>query len=158
MSDIHIDDFYKDVALIFLRLYTSFPRKTILYVEDICGEDDPDEFGLHSDRFIAGFSAMIWLGEQHYLKFDDTIKEEALDQVVLSQQGFMLLSSRSELHYGEPESSGGDDTAEESLPPSVMEHSKTNIMQLRKALRDGSSIMIRQCVQSMLSQAREHKL
>ena len=35
MADIHIDDFYRDCALILLRLYTSFPRKSVLYVDDI---------------------------------------------------------------------------------------------------------------------------
>ena len=32
MADLHIDDFYKDVAKIFLRLYSIFPRKTTLFV------------------------------------------------------------------------------------------------------------------------------
>ncbi len=152
MTDIHIDDFYKDVGLIFLRLYTSFPRKTILYVEDICGADTPDEFGLHSERFLSGFSAMVWLGEHGYLRYDAPIKQEALDQVVLSQQGFMCLSSRSELDYGDPVQQKEN---EQDLPPSVMEQSKTNINQLRKALRNGSSIMIRQCVHYILSQDKK---
>ena len=59
----NIDDFYKDVAIIFLRLYATFPRKTILYVDEVCGADEPDEFGLHSERFLSGFSAMVWLAE-----------------------------------------------------------------------------------------------
>ena len=63
MADIHIDDFYRDVATIFLRLYAVFPRKSTLYVEDICGPDQPDEFGLHHPRFQAGFSAMVWLAD-----------------------------------------------------------------------------------------------
>ncbi|MEE8057383.1 MAG: hypothetical protein V3T17_06060 [Pseudomonadales bacterium] len=102
MTDIHIDDFYKDVGLIFTRLYNSFPKKIILYVDDISGADDPDEFGLHSERFLAGFSAMVWLGDQHYLQYDAPIKQEALDQAVLSQRAFLLLSSRSELDFGDP--------------------------------------------------------
>ena len=77
MSDLHIDDFYRDVETIFLRLYAVFPRKTILYVEDICGPDQPDEFGLHHPRFQAGFSAMVWLAEEGYLNFQDTIRAEA---------------------------------------------------------------------------------
>ena len=92
MADLHIDDFYRDVATIFLRLYAVFPRKTILYVEDICGPDQPDEFGLHHPRFEAGFSAMVWLAEQGYLDFQDTIRAEALDQAVLSRRGFLLLT------------------------------------------------------------------
>ena len=150
MSDIHIDDFYKDVARIFLRLYNTFPRKTILYVEDICGADTPDEFGLHSERFLAGFSAMVWLAEQDYLRYDAPIKQEALDQAVLTQRGFMQLSSRSTLDFGDPAVALAEH--QQPLPPSVMAQSKTNINQLRNALRSGSSIMIQQCVQYLLSQ------
>lgn len=145
MADLHIEDFFRDVATIFVRLYAGFPRKIILYVEDISGPDEPDEFGLHHPRFQAAFSAMVWLGEHGYLNFQDTIREEALDQVVLSQKGFLLLSSRSELQTV-------DINNESGLPPSVLEESLTNISQLRSALQDGSSIMLRKCVLYLLSQ------
>ena len=160
MTDLHIDDFYKDAALIFLRLYNTFPRKTILYVEDICGEDQPDEFGLHSERFLAGFSTMVWLGEQGYLRYDAAIKQEALDQAVLTEQGFLLLSSRSALNFGEPlltdqalihtEQEHSVPTPE-PLPSSVIEQSKSNINQLRQALKNKSSIMVNQAVSYMLN-------
>lgn len=145
MADLHIDDFYRDVATIFLRLYAVFPRKTILYVEDICGPDQPDEFGLHHPRFEAGFSAMVWLAEHGYMNFQETIRAEALDQAVLSQKAFLLLSSRSELGLvasAEPD----------GVPPSVLEHTLTNISQLRSALREGCSIKLRKCVAYLLSQ------
>lgn len=148
MSDIHIDDFYKDVANIFLILFRSFPRKTILYVEDVCGPDEPDEFGLHSERFLSGFSAMVWLGDHGFLRYEAPIKQEALDQVVLTERGFLLLSSRSELDFGE-----GEEVDQQGLPPSVMEQSKTNIAQLRKAVSSKSTIMINQCVQYLLAQS-----
>lgn len=146
MADLHIDDFYRDVATIFLRLYAVFPRKTILYVEDICGPDQPDEFGLHHPRFEAGFSAMVWLAEQGYLNFQDTIRAEALDQAVLSRRAFLLLTSRSELGLVTPADSA-------SVPPSVAEQSMINISQLRAALREGSSIKLQQCVSYLLSQS-----
>ncbi len=41
MDDLHVDDFYRDVALILLHLYSTFPRRSILYVEDVCGPDSP---------------------------------------------------------------------------------------------------------------------
>ena len=97
MADLHIDDFYRDSAMILLRLYSSFPQKTILYVDDVSGPDTPDEFGLHSARYQACFSAMVWLAEAGYVNFTDTIRDEALDQAVLSQKGFLMLSMRSEL-------------------------------------------------------------
>ncbi len=145
MADLNIDDFYRDVALIMLHLYTRFPRKTILYVDDICGPDTPDEYGLHTERYQSCFSAMVWLADQGYIQFYETIREEALDQAVLSQKGFLSLSSRSELELGIPLSE------EDDLPPSVMERSMTNVMQVRQALREGSSIMTQQVVHYILS-------
>jgi len=142
MSDLHIDDFYKDVARIFLRLYATFPRKSILYVEDIIGDDQPDEFGLHSDRFLACFSTMVWLGEQQYLRYQQAIKQEALDQVVLTQRGFMLLSSQPEYF---------DENAQDSAVPSPQDPSRSHIMQLRQALNSGSSTAIKNCVHYQLS-------
>ena len=145
MADLHIEDFYKDTALIFLRLYAAFPRKLILYVDDVYGPDTPDDYGLHSDRHMGCFSTMIWLADQGYIQFDTTIRQEALDQAVLTERGFLLLSSRSEMHFGVVEE------LDESLPPSVMEASRTNVAQLRMALKEGSSIMIKQCVHTLLS-------
>ena len=147
MADIHIDDFYRDCALILLRLYSNFPRKTVLYVDEISGPDTPDEFGLHSERHQAAFSAMIWLAEAGYISYAETIREEALDQAVLTQRGFQMLSSRSELQLGIPE----EEAPEDDLPPSVMERSLTNVTQVRKALKAGSSIIIQQVMSYLLS-------
>jgi len=149
MADLHIDDFYRDCALILLRLYASFPRKSILYVDEVCGPDSPDEFGLHSQRHHACLSAMIWLGEAGYLSFTETIRDEALDQAVLTQVGFLLLNSRSELELGFPE-----ELPDDGIPPSVMERSMTNVMQVRRALREGSSIYIQQVMHYLLSDKR----
>jgi hypothetical protein len=144
MTDLHIDDFYRDSALIFLRLYSQFPRKIILYVDDICGADTPDEYGLPSDRYQACFSAMVWLGEQGYLSHSGTIRQTAIDQAVLSEKGFLLLSSRSSLQSGELED------VNDGLPPSVIEESQSNIMHIRRALKSGSSIMIAHCMRQLL--------
>ncbi len=84
MSDLHIDDFFKDVARILLRLYASFPRPTQLFVEEIIGPDKPDEFGLHSNRHMACFSTMLWLAAEGYLRYEASIRQEVLDQVVLT--------------------------------------------------------------------------
>ena len=144
MADLHIDDFYRDVARIFIRLYAVFPRKCTLYVEDISGPDEPDEFGLHHPRFEACFSTMVWLAEHGYLNFEDTIRQEALDQVVLSQKAFLMLSSRSELRIAEPP------PAPEPTP-SVIARTQANIVQLRAAVKDGSSMAIQACVSYLLA-------
>ena len=93
MSDLHIDDFCKDTAKIFLQLYKVFPQKSTLYVEDICGPDEPDEFGLHSPRFQSCFSTVIWLAEADYLSYSSPILQEAFEEIVLSHRGFTFLSS-----------------------------------------------------------------
>ena len=144
MADLHIDDFYRDISKIFLRLYAVFPRKVVLYVEDISGPDEPDEFGLHHPRFQACFSTMVWLAEHGYLSFEDNIRQEALDQVVLTQKAFLLLSSRSDLELTQVDK-------DQALPPSVVEDSRTNIAQLREARRTGSSIMLQRCVRYLLA-------
>lgn len=144
MADLHIDDFYHDVAKIFVRLYGQFPRKITLYVEDISGPDTPDEFGLHHPRFEACFSTMIWLAEQGYLQFQDTVRQEAIDQVVLSQKAFLVLTTRSD-----PRIDGT--MPDPDLPPSVAQDYQTNIAQLRAALKEGSSILLGDCVSYLLS-------
>ena len=114
-------------------------------MDEVSGPDEPDEFGLHHPRFQAGFSAMVWLADQGYLQFEDTIRQEALDQVVLTRRGFLLLSSRSALEPQEPESNA-------DTPLSVRERSQQNIARLREALREGSSAGLRRCVHYLLSQ------
>ncbi|MBN7798854.1 hypothetical protein [Parahaliea mediterranea] len=143
MADLHIEDFYRDVATIFLRLYAVFPRKTTLYVEDVSGPDQPDEFGLHNPRFQAAFSAIVWLADHGYLYFNDTIREEAVDQVVLSQRAFLLLSAPAREPVAPP--------VEDSGAPSVIAESQTALTQLRYALRQGSSLDIKQAVSDLLS-------
>ena len=147
MADLHIDDFYKDVAKIFIRLYNSFPNKVVLYVDEITGEVEQDEFGLYSERYLSALSTMIWLGENHYLKYDNCIKQEALDQAVLTEKGFLLLSSRTD-HT--PYQADSEQTVE-SMPESVMCNSQRNINILREAVKSQSSIIIEQQVARLLS-------
>lgn len=93
MSELNIEDFYADTARILLRLYGLFPRKDVIFVEDIIGLEEPDEFGLHSKRHNACYATMLWLAEEGYLRYIDNIREEALDQAVLSHKAFIALSS-----------------------------------------------------------------
>lgn len=93
MADLHIDDFYKDASRILVQLYNAFPRKTTVYVEDISGPDSPDEYGIHSPRHQACFSAMLWLADEGYVRYEDTIRQEALDQAVLTHKAFILLNT-----------------------------------------------------------------
>ena len=149
MSDLHIDDFYHDAGVALARLYASFPRKTTLYVEDISGADTPDEFGLHCDRFMSCFSTLLWLAETGYLRYESTIRQEALDQTVLTERGFLLLSARYPLPSRIP--------LQSDTPVSVIENSQTNIQQLRAALKSCSSIDIAHIVQFLLDHSRNYR-
>lgn len=149
MSDLHIDDFYRDAGLMLARLYASFPLKSTLYVEDISGPDTPDEFGLHSDRFCRCFSTMLWLADSGYLRYVTTIRQEALDQVVLTERGFLLLSARCPLPYLVP--------PPPSTPPSVVEESSTNIHRLRQALKSHDSIEVRHIMLFLLDHSRQYR-
>ena len=92
MADLHIEDFFKDAVKILNQLYLNFPKKSSVFVEDISGDDTPDEYGLHSPRHQACFGCMLWLEEEGYLRFEDTIRQEAIDQAVLTQKSFSLFS------------------------------------------------------------------
>ena len=38
MADIHVEEFYRDVAIALSQLYSAFPRRINLFVEDIAGQ------------------------------------------------------------------------------------------------------------------------
>lgn len=151
MSDLHIDDFCRDVALALAHLYLAFPRKQILYVEDLLGPVETDEFGLPTTRFQACFSALVWLGEEGWLRFDAPIRQEALDQAVLTQRAFLLLSAAAEPGAAVSQRGTGHDAA---LPPSVAAAESSRIARLRRALRQGSSIELGNAVRELLGAAR----
>ncbi len=149
MSDIHIEEFYHDIGLILARLYASFPRRTTLYVEDISGEDTPDEYGLHSDRYMSCLSAMSWLKDQKYIDFECIVKQEAVDQVVLTEKSFWILANQATISLG-------DEPDLENLPPYIAQKSITNVSLLRRALKSQSSIKIGQIVFHIMEQSRAY--
>lgn len=145
MSDIHILDFYKDAAKTLLQLYKCFPRKDIVFVEDIAGPDDPDEFGLHSTRHQACFSSFLWLADSGYLSFDDTIRQEAIDQACLSHRAFTLLSAPAQDLQTDADSS--------ALNRSQLR----NINQLRQHLKSGDSYALEEFMQRIFVQSGQFR-
>ena len=147
MADIHVEEFYKDAAIALVQLYGAFPRRINLFVEDIAGPDAPDEFGLHSKRHMACFGALLWLSEEGLLRYIDTIRQEALDQAVLTRDAFIRLSAPAPQalarEFGAPEEGPAS-----ALPPSVKEDLSTHIHLLRTALRSGNSGRISQIMQT----------
>ena len=127
--DLQIDDFYKDAAAGMLLLYQSFPRKIGLYVEDLIGREEPDEFGLPTPRHQSCLGTLLWLAEEGYIRFDSTIGYDALDQATLSEKGFLRLSRGlpHAIAEGEP------------VPPSVHRVQATLAYQLREALSSRQS-------------------
>ena len=127
--DLQIDDFYKDCAAGLLQLYQAFPRRIALYVEDLIGPSEPDEFGLPSKRHESCLGALLWLADEGYLRFDSSIRFEALDQAVLTEKGFLRLSRSISAALTNPE----------ALPASILRIRASLAQQLREALRSADS-------------------
>lgn len=144
MSDLHIDDFFRDAAIVLNRLYLSFPRPMTVFVEDIIGHDEPDEFGMHSVRHDACFATMQWLAVEGHLRFVETIRHEAIDQAVLSGRMFTLLST------ADP---NGDVLNDETVPEALRLEHASNAHRLREALRSQSSVRIRATMTDLLRRA-----
>lgn len=91
MNAIYIEDFHRDVAIAMLRLYGTFPRPAALYVDEIAGSDDPDEYGVQSERHQRCLGSLIWLGQEGLIRYQDTIGVEGIDGAVLTLRGFRAL-------------------------------------------------------------------
>ncbi len=133
MADIHIDDFYHDCAWALLRLYSQFPRRESLYVEDIVGPQGVDEYGIPTARHRAGFATLIWLGDEGYLRYSGVLRQDSLDQAVLTETAFIRLSS---LNETAPEN-------DSDLPELVHEQRHSLAQALREALDEGSSLALK---------------
>jgi glutamate/tyrosine decarboxylase-like PLP-dependent enzyme len=146
MSDIHIDDFFKDAATTLNLLFANFPRPSAIYVEDISGPIVTDEFGVPGVRTAACFATLLWLGEEGYLRYADTIRQEAIDQAVLTARCFTILGAAS----GEAPAEAAQD-----LPESVRAERNSRINLLRAALKSGSSVRVRHAM-TIIMTAMDH--
>lgn len=128
MLDIHITEFYNDMARILVALYRQFPRQVSIYVEDISGPDTPDDYGLHSERHMACFSTLLWMQQEGLIRYGDIERQVAFNHCTLTLTAFRLLS-------GFDHELGG--------PPLIDE--------LRLALSEGSSAMTEGALQRLLA-------
>ena len=142
-SDIHIDDFFHDAAKTLVMLYNQFPRKAILYVEDISGPDAPDEFGLHSPRHQSCFHSLLWLAHADYINYEQLVRQEAMDQAVLTHRGFLVLSSPFP-----------DADPKPDLPEGIALEETLTIHHLRDALKNGSSFTLAKVVRTVMYRSR----
>ncbi len=141
MTDLNVEDFLKDAARTLVALYSVFPRRHAIFVDDIYKVEEPDEFGMHSDRYQACFGTLLWLAEENYLRFEETIRNEAIDQAILTGRCFTLLSSATD-RAG---------PADPNLPDLIRLEHATHVHQIRSALKDRSSIALRQAMLSLMS-------
>ncbi len=150
MADIHIEEFYRDSAIALVQLYGVFPRRINLFVEDIAGPDEADEFGLHSARHMACLGTLLWLAEEGLLRYVDTIRQEALDQAVLTRTAFIRLSTPAprevvqQLELPEPRVPSSD----VPLPPSILQDRTTWVHILRQSIHSGHSATLSRAMQS----------
>ncbi|MBS3803426.1 MAG: hypothetical protein KGY54_02685 [Oleiphilaceae bacterium] len=145
MAELHIEEFYKDAGVALAQLYAAFPRRINLFVEDIAGADEPDEFGLHSRRHMACFGALLWLAEEGLLRYVDTIRQEALDQAVLTHAAFTRLSGPASAALV---ASIAPEAATSTAPASVQADLSTHIHLMRQALQSGRSERIGRVVRA----------
>ena len=121
----------------------------------MAGIDAPDEYGLHSPTYTAGFYAMVWLGEEDLLRYADTIRQDGIDQAILTYKGFLKLTAVAEHIYTAPyvtdESNVVSISPAEQISPSVLEDRKLVINQLRNVLRSRDSIAINKVVSHILT-------
>ncbi len=141
MADLHINDFYKDCGLIFIALYQYFPKPITLYIEDISGPDNVDQYGLHSDRHLRCLGAFLWLQEEGYIRFEQQVKQLAFDHCRLSHKALSLLTQS---RY-----QGASDTAQ-PLPVSVAVERSNRINQMRSAIDNQDSTAIANIVRNLL--------
>ena len=145
MADLHIEEFFADGARILVSLYRIFPRPITLFVEDIAGPDEPDEYGVHSHRHQACFATMLFLHNEGFVDYAETIRSEALDQASLSGKALsLLLSPLPDAIHEVAESS-------DALPASVQAEQATAIYQLNQAVQDNDKSTITKIMQSLLA-------
>jgi hypothetical protein len=128
MNDVNIDDFYHDIGVILLSLFQQFPRKVSLFIDDISGPADMDEFGLHSSRYLCAIGALMWLHDEGYIRYLDIIKEESAEECTLTQKSFVKLirPNLSREQFGQANS--------------IKKRESTLAFKMQKALREQSSI------------------
>ncbi len=130
VATLNIDDFCRDVATALVQLATVFPRPHNVFVEDVYRPEETDEFGLHSDRFLACFAALTWLKEEGYVRYADTLRMEAIEQAVLTSASLIKLITPRAVDIKE----------------TIALDRNTLLARMREALRIGSSTELRLAV------------
>ncbi|MFT6155081.1 MAG: hypothetical protein ACJA0E_001818 [Bermanella sp.] len=134
MIDVNIDDFYHDVAVTLLSLYQQFPLKISLYIEDVCGPDEADEFGLHSRRHLSCIGALEWMHDESFIRYTDIAKYECAEKCTLTHKAFRKLAFPK---IGKSR----------RLVSSIEKQESSLAYKLHQAIKDQSSIEIRDLIE-----------
>ena len=153
MADLHIEEFFGDAARVLVSLYRIFPRPVTLFVEDISGPDEPDEYGVHSHRHQACFATMLFLHNEGFVEYAETIRSEALDQASLSGKALSLLLSPMLSPISDKSVSQNATEIEQnsSLPASVLAEQATAIYQLEHAVKHNDAATTTRIMQYLLA-------
>ncbi len=138
MQDINIDDFYHDIASTLLTLYQQFPRKISLYIEDICGPDEMDEFGLHSNRYLNCIGAVTWLFDEGYIRYKDISHLETAEECTLTKTALVKLIKPTHL------------TNKQNQMKSVQKQRSTLAQQLHDAIKEKNGMALRELIEQNL--------
>lgn len=93
MTPANIDDFYFVTSEVFCELYTAFPVRHLLLVEDLIGPIKWDIAGLPDRKSRACFETLIWLSEHDLLNFRTVEPRDiGIEGAVLTQKAFVLLT------------------------------------------------------------------
>ena len=92
MFDIHICDFYHDLSQIFVQLHSRFPREDTLWLDSVCGEDEVDEYGMHSKRYMSCFGSVLFLEREGYIRYSSEEGFNGFNHCVLTLKGFQNLN------------------------------------------------------------------
>ncbi len=89
---------------------------------------------------------LLWLGEEGFLRYEDVIRQEAIDQAILTGTCFTALCSRTTTEHRQP-----------GLPESVRVERATHVYQLRDALEARSSATIRAAMLELMALIDAHR-
>ncbi|MFT4874189.1 hypothetical protein [Congregibacter sp.] len=102
MRTTHIDDFHYSCGEVFCALYSAFPLRYLLLVEDITGPIKWDMTGLPDRRSQACFETLVWLAEHDLLRFRSVEPRDiGVEGAVLTQKAFVLLTGHITWESGE---------------------------------------------------------
>lgn len=93
MTVANIDDFHYVTSEVLCQLYTVFPVRHLLLVEDLIGPIQWDMTGLPDRKSQACFETLIWLSAHDLLTFRSIEPRNiGIEGAVLTQKAFVLLT------------------------------------------------------------------